>query len=233
VRKRGVLDVGVVGRVEDDHGVARPGPRDPGLEVRARGDGARGVVRRAEVDEVDALGRRARHEAVRLVAGQVEDPRIAPVGAARTGTPSHHVGVDVDRVDRIRHRDARVRAEDLLDVPAVLLAAVRDEDLVGRDLDATRPVVVLHDRVEQEVVALVGSVAAKALLRRELRHGRAHRLHDGRGEGKGHVADPEADHVRLGVRLLEGRHATPDLGKEVAGLELPVVLVDVRHGRAG
>ena len=48
-----------------------------------------------------------------------------------SGPSGHHVGVDVDRVDRVRHRDAAVGAEDLLDVAGVLLAAVRDEDLAG------------------------------------------------------------------------------------------------------
>ncbi len=45
VGQGGVLDEGVVGRVEDQHGVVFPRPGDPGFEVLARGDGPGRVVR--------------------------------------------------------------------------------------------------------------------------------------------------------------------------------------------
>jgi hypothetical protein len=50
--------------------------------------------------------------------------------------------------------------EDLLEVAAVALAAVADEDLVGGEVDAPRLVVVLADRLDEKVVALLRAVAA-------------------------------------------------------------------------
>src|SRR5262249_33329485 len=41
--------------------------------------------------------------------------------------------------------------------------------------------------------------------------------------------DPEPDDLGLGVRGLEGLHATGDLGEEIARLELQVVIIDPRH----
>ena len=122
--------------------------------------------------------------------------------------------------------------EDLLDVPAVLLAAVRDEDLGGLERDAARAVVVLEDRLQQEVVALVGRVAAEALRRPHLVDGLAQRLDHRRHQRQRHVADPEPDDLRAGFLLLERAHAAADLGEQVAGLELAVALVDARHGAA-
>jgi len=41
------------------------------------------------------------------------------------------------------------------------------------------------------------------------------------------VSDPESDDRRVGVGLLEGGDATPDLWEEVAGLQFLIVVVDV------
>ena len=98
----------------------------------------------------------------------------------------------------------RREREDLLDVAAVALAAVADEDLVGRDVDAARRVVVLADRLDQEVVALLGAVAVERLALAHLVDRGVHRLDDRGRERLGDVADAEADHLRVGMR---GRYA--------------------------
>ncbi len=206
------------------------GPRDPVGQACAGGHRARGIVRRTEVRDVRVgAGRRVREEAVGLGRREVEDARVAALVVGRPRAARHHVGVDVDGVDRVGHRDPRVRGEDLLDVSAVLLAAVGDEDLVGGDLDAARAVVVLADRVDQEVVAVLRPVAAEALRARHLVGGPVERGDDRRGQGLGDVADAQADQLRVGVGVGEGRHAAPDLGEEIARRELQIVLVDVRH----
>ena len=89
----------------------------------------------------------------------------------------------------------------------------------------------LADRVEQEVVALVRAVSAEALGSGHLVDGRVHGVDDRSRERKGHVADPEPDDRSIGVGILECPDAPPDLGEEIAGLQLPVALVHLRHGR--
>jgi hypothetical protein len=207
---------------------SRPG--DPRLQILAAGHGAGGIVRRAEVGEVDAPGGRRWREAVLFGGGQVEDAGVTAVVVGLAGSTRHDVGVDVDGIHGVGYGDAAVLVEDLLDVAAVLLAAVGDEDLVGLDGDAARAVVVLLDQLEQERVAVLGSVAVEAGLGAERDGGVAQRLDDGRCEWQRDVADAEADHPGFGVALGERRHASPDLGEEVARLELAVVLVDARHG---
>ena len=205
-------------------------PGDPGLELRARGDRARRIVRRAQVHDVDTLGRRIGLEAIRLVADEVCQPGVAPVGANRRCTPRHHVRVDVDRIDRIGDGDARGEREDLLDVAAIALAAIADEDLVSRDVDTARRIVVLADRLDEEVVTLLRAVAAKRLALAHLVDGRVHRVDDRGCERLGDISDAEADDLRIGMRRRVGTHATTDLGEQVTRRQLGVVLVDARHG---
>ena len=60
-------------------------------------------------------------------------------------------------------READVLREDFLDVAAVALRAVGNENLVRFDLAAARRVVVLRDRFAEKGVALLGAVALEGL----------------------------------------------------------------------
>ncbi len=196
----------------------------------ARGDRAGGVVRRAQVDDVHAEVRRIGLEAVRLVPDEVGQAGIATIRPRGRRASRHHVRIDVHRVHRIGDRDARREREDLLDVAAVALAAIADEDLVGRDVHAARGVVVLADRFDEEVVALLRAVAAERLALAHLVDGGVHRLDDRGRERLGHIADAEADDLRVGVRRRVRAHATTDLGEQITRRQLGVVLVDTRPG---
>ncbi len=151
----------------------------------------------------------------------------ALVGLARASR--HHVRIDVDRVARVGHEYRALAAEDLLDVAAVLFAAVRDEDLVARELDTPGCEVALEDGLDEEVVAVLGSVAVGLL--QLVFDGRVHGPADGRSQGESDVADPEPNHTCIGMCLREGAYTPYDLGEEIAGDELAVVLVDLRHQR--
>ena len=65
----------------------------------------------------------------------------------RTGSTGHDVGIDVDRIDRVRYGDADVRREQLLKVAAVALTSVAHEHVVGVDRHAQRRVVAGDDRL--------------------------------------------------------------------------------------
>ena len=80
-------------------------------------------------------------------------------------------------------------------------------------------------------VALLRAVSPEALGGGHLVDGRAHGVDDRRSEREGHVADPEPDDRSVGMGLLECPDTPLDLGKEIAGLQLPVALVHLRHGR--
>ena len=62
-----------------------------------------------------------------------------------------------------------------------------------------------------------------------------HRLDRRRRERLGDVADAAADDVRRGCRIRVAKflHPPGDLGKEIAGLELEVIFVEISHGCSG
>ncbi len=187
-----------------------------------------GVVGEAQVDQVDLGLGQVRDEPVVAGAVQVDDALVAPVDHG-AGAAGHHVGVQVDRVDRVGDGDGDVGGEDLLDVAGVALGAVADEHLVGFDPRPPGLEILGRDFLPQELVALLGAVAAEGGGIRHLVHRLVKGPDAGRGQGSGHVADAELDDVRRGVGLLVGRHAPGDLGEQVGGLELQVILVDSDH----
>src|SRR5207244_5496167 len=91
------------------------------------------------------------------------------------GAPAHHGDVEIRGVDGIAERDDAVRPEDLLDVAGVAFGAVAHDDLVGRELDAPLAVVVADDRVDEEIPAGLGRIAAEGLGLRHLVDGLVHR----------------------------------------------------------
>jgi len=50
-----VLDERLVGRIKQDQGTVLTGVINPGLQLRFGGDGTRGVVGEAEIDQVNRL----------------------------------------------------------------------------------------------------------------------------------------------------------------------------------
>ena len=228
-RQRRIRDVRLVRGVEQDHRIGLLGPRDPARELLARRDRAGRIVRRAEVSNIDRGARRLGLEAVRFVADEVREAGIPTIGTGRIGATCHHVRIDVNRIDRIGDRDLRGMREDLLDVAAIALAAIADEDLVGRDVDAAHLVVIRADRFDEKIVTLLGTVAAERLARAHLVDRGVHRFEDRGSEGLGDIADAEANDFRVRMRRRETAHAAPDLGEEVARRKFCVVLV-YSHG---
>ena len=218
-----VLDVGLIGGVVEDEGVVLQGVVDPLAQLLLGDDGAGGIVGIAEVDDVDgaALGE-VWYKTVLGGGGQVADvgPAAVAEGAAAA---NHHVGVDIDGVDGVGDADEVVPVEQLLEVAGVALCAVVDEDLVDVEMDASGQEVVLENGLAEEVVALLGAVAAEALGGGHLVDGAVHGLGDGGTEGLGDVADAEADDVGAGVHDLEGIDLLGNVGEQVVLLQVQEV----------
>ena len=113
-------------------------------------------------------------------------------------------------------------------VGGVALGPVRHEDLVGRHLGALAAVVGRYG-VEQKIVALLGTVAAKGLLARHLVGAGLERVYDGRRQRQHHVADAQPDDASLWVGRRIGPHPFSDLGEQVASLQLLIVGIDLGH----
>lgn len=230
-----VRDVGLVGGIEEDDGLVREGVGHPRLELRARGDGTRGVVRRAKINDVRVLFRRLGDEAVGRRAGQIDQAGVGAVRVGVAGVAGHDVGIDIDRIDGVADGDFVLVPENVEDVAAIAFGAVADEDFVVGDFEAVVAEIVFGNGAAQEVVALLGAVAAEGGAARHFIDGAVQRRDDGGRERLGDIADAAADEAfgGVGVGVAEGFHAPADFGKEVAGFEFEVVVVEVGHGRRG
>jgi len=215
----GFLNEGLVGGIVEDDGLVRAGVGNPGGELLPGCGRSGGVVRVAEVNEIDLLIGDRGDKLICRRAGQVDEPGVGAFFIGVTGVAGHDVGVDVDGVDRIGDRDDVVVAEDVEDVARVALGAVRDKNLVRSD--AETGILVFDNGFAKEGITLLRPVALESARVSEFVDGIVHGLAAGFGERLGHVADTTADEAfrGFGIGLVEGGDAAGDLGKEVAGFE--------------
>ena len=156
-----IVDVSLVGGIEDDERIVSQRIVDPLLQLVARERGACRVIGIAQVDQVDAVVGDGWDKAVCGGAGQVSNVAPASVFAQRTGTPAHHVAVDIGRIDRIGDAHTVIPTQEFADIARVALRPVADEYFGGAELDAARREVVLDDGFYQEIVSLLGTVAVE------------------------------------------------------------------------
>ena len=148
VRNVLLRNIGFIGRVKNDHTAFSVGIIHPFLQLRFRQSLAGGVVWEAQVDQIRALLRKIRNEAIFRRTGHVD--HIAPGLCGRivcAGPARHHVGIHIYRIDGITDRDPAVRRKNLLNVGGIRFGAVGNENLIRGDLAASGLKIVLRDRL--------------------------------------------------------------------------------------
>ncbi len=188
-----------------------------------------GVVRVAQVDQIDLPRRKRRNESVFFRAGEVDKVSVHPAALIPPRRAAAcHVGIDVDRVRRIGHRDDRIGRKEGLDVRSVAFRSVADEHFIHLQRDAAL-LVVFDQGLSQISVTLLVSVAGVGLPHPQLFHLLDHRFADCRRKRLGGVSDPQPKHLFIGISLLPGADSPIDLGKEISACQVPVCAVDRRH----
>ena len=224
-----VLDEGLVGGVEENDRIVLLRILHPGFELGAGGDGTGRVVGEAEIDEVGFFVRNVRDKLVSGIAGQVEQAGVSAVLIGVAGIAGHHVGVHVNRIDRVGDGDDVALAEDVEDVAGIALRAIRDENFVGRDAEVGE--LVVDDCLAEELVALLGPVAFEGLATGHFLNAIVHRLNHGGGQRLGYIADATADDAGGLVRIFSGinPHPAGDFREQVTGFELEEIGIDRGH----
>ena len=119
---------------------------DPARELRARRHRAGRIVRKTKINQIDMFLRWLGNEIVFRCARQIDDPFVAAVFPGRPRVAGHHVGVDVNRINRIGERDFVLVAENIEDVTAIAFRSVGDKNFVVGNLDLAIAIIVLRDR---------------------------------------------------------------------------------------
>ena len=118
-RQPGVLDVGLVSRVIKNDGIVRARIVDPLLQLLPGRHRPGRVIRIAQVDEIHLFLRKGRGKIILSRAGQVDQPcKLSPF-VALSSVACHHIGIHVNRVDRIGNRNLLPTSEDIEDVARV------------------------------------------------------------------------------------------------------------------
>ena len=92
---------------------------DPMRELRARRYCPGWIVRKAQINQIDMFFGRLGHEIVFRCAGQIQNSFVIAVSPCRTAVASHHICVDVNRIDRIGDGDLVLIAEDIENETAI------------------------------------------------------------------------------------------------------------------
>ena len=232
MRHVAVLNERLVGGIVQDDGVVLLGVRHPTGELLARGGGTGRVIGVTQVNDVCLLCGESGHKIIFRGARQVNDAFVLTGVIRVAGVAGHHVGIQIHRIHRVGDGNAVLMAEDIQDVGGIALGAVGYENLIGTDIHASSGKIILSNGFAQELIAQFRAVAAEGVAISHFIHGGVKCLHAGGGQGFGHIANAAADQARGGVRIGLGKlvHAAANLGEEITGLQLQVMLVDVCHG---
>ena len=212
-----VRDEALISRVEQQHRAALIRIIHPRLKLIPAVRRACGVVGAAQVNQVRLY--------ICLRHGQ---KTVFPRGRRIHDTPSgHHIGIHIDRIHGVGHKDGIVYIEQVQDIPDVAFRTVAHKDLVLRQHNAA-PGVITHQSLLQKAVALLGAIAVKGFFFAHLLHSGVQRIHHRRSQRQRHVADAKADDLLFRMLLRIDRHLLCDGGKQIAFGKVLVVFIDLQ-----
>ena len=223
-----VPDKGLVSGVVQDQGLVFLGVCNPFLQLRPRDGSAGGVVGETEIDEIHRLGGQVGNEVVFFCGVEINDPGVTTI-LETTCSSGHDIGVEIDGIDRVGNGDADIGGEEFLEIGAVALCAIADEDFVGGDVSAFGLKVFFSDDVPQEPISLLRSVAAKGGVVGHFVYRPVKRLNASCRQGSSDISDPEFDNIERRFGFLVGCHPLGDVGEEIGCLEFLEIFVDFYH----
>ena len=208
-------DEGAVCRVIEDQSAILPGPVHIALQFPQGQRHAGGVIGEAQIQGVHIMAGQGRHETVLPHAGQIFD--LGPEAVLILTCPARHdVAVHIDGIDGIGHRHPGLGGQQFLQGGGVGLGAVGDIDLVHAQCHAPGLVEMLADGCAQKLIALLRTVALKALGGAHLQGGVRQGAGHDPGQRTGHVPNAQADDLPSGMAFLIGVDPRRHLLEEIA-----------------
>src|SRR5437764_7720682 len=101
------------------------------------------------------------NELVFRSAWQISDPFVTAIFPRRPAVPCHYIGIDINRINRIRDCDLVSIAEDVEDVTAIAFRSVGNKDFVIGNIDLAVAVIALRNFRSEKFLTLLMHVTAK------------------------------------------------------------------------
>ncbi len=198
---------------------------NPLFQLFATDSDTGGIVGETKIDHVGALFGQLGQKSVFLPAGHVDDLAPSLALAVLSGSSGHYIGVDVNRVNRVAHRNHVIRAEDIADAAGIAFRAVADKNLIDVNLHPALYKIVFRDCGTKKFITGFRAVAAKGFRFAHLLCGGLHGLYHRFRQRAGNIPDSQADNLRF--RVLPGKfvHLFCDIHKKVARGQLYKVFV--------
>ena len=225
MRQGFVLNVAVVGAVEQNQCPVFVRIVHELLQGFAAEHCSGRVVRAAKVNQLHRFLGQIRLEIVFGSRSKVGYLRKMSVTLQHASTASHHVGVQIDRVNRVQNCDLYIFCKKFLDVRHIALGTIAHEDVIRVHFDTTGGVFATHDCLPQKVVTLLRAVTAERSLFGHFVHGLVHGLDNFRNQGRGHVANAKADNVCIRFLRLIFLDFLGDRREKVAARQQVVVRI--------
>ena len=231
VRDIGLGDIGLIGRVKENHTAVFVGVIHPALKRFFPHDRAGRVIRRAEVNEVRCLPRRElRGKLIFRGTGQIGDARIDALRRIVVAASAcHHIRVEIHGIDRVTDRYRGIEAENLLNISGVALCAVRNKNFIRTNLRTARLVVARNHLIPEKGIPVFRPVAAKALRFSHLIDRFVQRLNDSRAERLRHIADAHPDDALALMCVGKGGDLLRNRRKQIGTRKLQIIFVDSIH----
>ncbi len=170
--------------------------------------GACGIVGEAQVNQIRRLSlRNLRRKIVFRNAGHIN--YVAPgfsYAVIDACSSRHHIGVHINRINRVADCNFIVHAEYFLNVSRIAFCAVGYENLVRGNIAPSHLIIVFADCVPKELIAKVGGIPLKGLRPGHFVHRPVKRRDNRRGKGLCHIADSKTDNLFIRVRRRIGVH---------------------------
>ena len=173
---------------------------DPLLQLCLVHNRACRIVGEAQIDQIRHLFRQVWYKPILRCTGHVDHFVKSPcLRIVITRSARHYIGIHIDRIDRITHSNLVRCVKNLLYIAAVALRAVRNEDLLRRDLTSSGLEILARDHIPQELIAQVRRITAETLRTAHLIDGSMQSINNCRCNGLRHISDPEPDDLRLRI----------------------------------
>ena len=131
-----------------------------------------------------------------------------PCAVIGTCSSRHHVGVHINRINRVADCNFIVHAEYFLNVSRIAFCAVGYENLIRGNIASSCFIIVFADCIPKELIAKVRGIPFKGFRPGHFVHRPVKRRDNRRGKGLCHIADSKTDNLfirmcrRIGVHLF-------------------------------